>query len=76
MRRRIGRILRDWSRAGISTLEAARQEHESHIQEIAQKAPVLQTAQKQDAMLRYTPEERRATYSAAVVNFDEEDDGQ
>ena len=72
----IGRILRDWSRAGISTLEAARQEHESHIQGIAQKAPVLQTAQKQDAMLRYTPEERRATYSAAVVNFDEEDDGQ
>ena len=72
----IGRILRDWSCAGISTLEAARQEHESHIQGIAQKAPVLQTAQKQDAMLRYTPEERRATYSAAVVNFDEEDDGQ
>lgn len=33
----IGRILRDWSRAGISTLEAARQEHESHIQGIAQK---------------------------------------
>ena len=72
----IGRILRDWSRAGIATTEAARQEHESHVQGIAQKAPTLPTAQKQDAMLRYTPEERRATYSAAVVNFDEEDDGQ
>ena len=72
----IGRILRDWSRAGIATTEAARQEHESHVQSIAQKAPTLPTAQKQDAMLRYTPEERRATYSAAVVNFDEEDDGQ
>ena len=69
-------ILRNWSRADIHTLEAARQEHESHVQGIAQKAPVLQSAQKQDAMLRYTPEERRATYSAAVVNFDEEDDGQ
>ena len=72
----IGRILRDWSRAGITTTDAARQEHESHVQGIAQKAPTLPTAQKQDAMLRYTPEERRATYSAAVVNFDEEDDGQ
>ena len=72
----INTILRDWNRAGIHTLEAARQEHESHVQGIAQKAPTLPTAQKQDAMLRYTPEERRATYSAAVVNFDEEDDGQ
>lgn len=34
----IGRILRGWSRAGISTLEAARQEHESHIQGIAAKS--------------------------------------
>ena len=72
----IGRILRDWSREGIATTEAARQEHESHVQSIAQKTPTLPTAQKQDTMLRYTPEERRATYSAAVVNFDEEDDGQ
>lgn len=74
--RSINVTLESWNSMGIHTPDAARQEHESHVQSIAQKAPTLPTAQKQDTMLRYTPEERRATYSAAVVNFDEEDDGQ
>ncbi len=34
----IGRILRDWSRAGIATTEAARQEHESHLREAGRSA--------------------------------------
>lgn len=74
--RSINVTLESWDSMGIHTPDAARQEHEGHVQSIARKTPTLPTAQKQDAMLRYTPEERRATYSAAVVNFDEEDDGQ
>ena len=64
------RILADWQRAGIASVEAARAEHESHMRGAARLA---QTAQKQDTLLRYTPEQRRATYSAAVIDFDEED---
>lgn len=33
-----------------------------------------QSGRAQDTMLRYSPEERRETYSAAVVDFDEEDE--
>ena len=64
------RILSDWQRAGISTVEAARAEHDSHMRGGQQMA---QTGRQQDTLLRYTPEERRKTYSAAVLDFDEED---
>lgn len=63
----MNRILSDWQRAGIHTAEAARAEHDSHVRS-AQPA-----ARTQDVMQRYTPEERRKTYSAAVLDFDEED---
>lgn len=68
-----GRILADWQRAGIHTLEAARQEHESHLRGAPQTAPKQTPTKPQDAMLRYTPEQRRETYSAAVLDFDEEE---
>lgn len=64
----MNRILSDWQRAGIHTPEAARAEHDSHVMKTAQPA-----ARTQDVMQRYTPEERRKTYSAAVLDFDEED---
>lgn len=63
----MNRILSDWQRAGIRTTEAARAEHDSHVQKNAQPA------RTQDVMQRYTPEERKKTYSAAVLDFDEED---
>lgn len=73
----INRILSDWQRAGIASEEAARAEHESHVRGGAQgtTAPgaAAQGARAQDTLLRYTPEERRRTYSAAVLDFDEED---
>lgn len=64
------RILADWHRAGIDTEQAARAEHEAHVQ--GRKGNGTQGGDA--SMLRHTPEERRATYSAAVVNLDEEDD--
>ena len=63
----MNRILSDWQRAGIRTQEAARAEHDSHVQRNAQPA------RTQDVMQRYTPEERKKTYSAAVLDFEEED---
>ena len=63
----MNRILSDWQRAGVRTPEAARAEHDSHVQKNAQPA------RTQDVMQRYTPEERKKTYSAAVLDFDEED---
>ena len=68
----MNRILSDWHRAGITTVEAARAEHENHVKGGGQKA-FAQPARTQDTLLRYTPEERRKTYSAAVLDFDEED---
>ena len=67
-------VLGNWKRAGIATPEAARQEHEEHLRGILQTTQPVRVGHTQDTMLRYTPEERRATYSAAVVNFDEEDE--
>jgi len=67
----VNKILSDWQRAGISTLEGARAEHESHVRGAGTQAPAAVRAQ--DTMLRYTPEERRATYSAAELDLDEED---
>jgi len=68
----VNRILSDWHRAGISTVEAARAEHDSHVRGGGAK-PAPQAVRTQDTLLRYTPEERRKTYSAAVLDFDEED---
>ena len=67
----MNRILSDWHRAGIHTLEAARAEHDSHVR--GGQPAAAQTVRMQDVMQRYSPEERRATYSAAVLDFDEED---
>lgn len=69
----MNRILSDWSRTGIRTVEDARREHESHMRGGAQQPAPRQPARTQDVMQRYTPEERRQTYSAAVLDFDEED---
>ena len=68
----MNRILSDWHRAGIATVDAARAEHDSHVRSGGQRAAAL-PARTQDTLLRYTPEERRKTYSAAVLDFDEED---
>ena len=65
------RILCDWHRAGIASLQSAQAEHASHVQ--GRAAPSAQG--NASPMQRYTPQERRATYSAALVNLDEEDDG-
>ena len=61
------KILSDWQRAGIATVDAARAEHEAHMRVGGGKP-----AAAQEAMLRYTPQERKAAYSAAVVDLDEE----
>lgn len=63
------RILSDWQRAGIASVDAARAEHEAHMRMGGGAKPA---SAAQDAMLRYTPQERRATYAAAVVDLDEE----
>ena len=68
----MNRILSDWHRAGIATIEAARAEHDSHVRGGGAK-PAAQVMRTQDTLLRYTPEERKKTYSAAVLDFDEED---
>ena len=68
----VNRILSDWHRAGIATVDAARAEHDSHLRGNGAKA-AAQTVRAQDSLLRYTPEERKKTYSAAVLDFDEED---
>lgn len=67
----MNRILTDWSRAGIHTPEAARAEHESHARGAGPRSET--PARTQDTLLRYSPEQRRETYSAAVLDFDEED---
>ena len=56
----------------IATVEAARAEHDSHVRGGGAR-PAQPTVRTQDTLLRYTPEERRKTYSAAVLDFDEED---
>lgn len=69
----MSRILSDWRGAGIATPEAARAEHESHVRGAGQRPAAAPAARGQDVLLRHTPQERRATYSAAVVDFDEEE---
>jgi len=64
-------ILKQWHHAGVASTAAARAYHQSHAQ--SGKNPYAQPVRSQDTLLRYTPEERRATYSAAVLDFDEED---
>ena len=65
------RILVSWQQAGITNEAAAREEHEAHLRTGAGKG--VQTARTQDVLLRQTPQERRAAYSAAVVDLDEEE---
>ena len=67
----MNRILSDWHRAGIHTTEAAQAEYESHVRSAGAK--LQQTTKPQDTLLRYTPQQRRETYSAAVLDFDEEE---
>ena len=66
------RILVSWQQAGITTAAAAREEHEAHLRTGTGKG-VQSGAQSQDVLLRQTPQERRAAYSAAVVDLDEEE---
>lgn len=68
-----GRILSDWHRAGISTPEAARDEHEAHVRAAkpAQPAPTAPRAQDAFVHHHYTADD----YQRMVVDLDEEDDG-
>ncbi len=66
------RILQNWRAAGIATPEAARNEHENHLR--GGNAAPKAAPRLQDSYLRHTPEERRETYSAAMVNFFDEED--
>ena len=67
-----GRILSDWQRAGISTLEAARAEHESHVKSMPQSVGrTTQTAPQQDVMQRHAY--TQADYQRMVIDLDEED---
>lgn len=63
------RILVDWHRAGIMTLEAARAEHDSHIKGGARTAQ--QAVRTQDVMQRhqYTSDD----YRRMITDLDEED---
>lgn len=65
------RILSDWQRAGIATLDAARAEHESHVRGGASPAAPTQ-AKSQDVLMRHTY--TAADYQSMVVDLDEEDD--
>ena len=64
----MNRILSDWQRAGISTTEAARAEHDSHVRSGQQPT---QFVRKQDAMQRhqYTADD----YRSMITDLDEED---
>ena len=68
----MNRIRSDWQRAGIRTVDAAQAEHESHVRAAGGAKPAP-AAKPQDTLLRYTPEQRKETYSAAVLDFDEEE---
>ena len=69
--RTIDKILTQWNQAGIATVQEAQLEHGRHAAGGGQKAGG--TAGAQDQMARYTPEERRVTYGAALVDLDRED---
>lgn len=68
----IGRILRDWSRAGIATTEAARQEHESHLREAGRSVAGSTAPSGQGGFIKhnYTQDD----YKRMVVNLDDEED--
>ena len=65
----MNRILSDWHRAGISSVEAARAEHDSHVRGGCK--PALQTARMQDTMQRhqYTSDD----YRRMITDLDEEE---
>ncbi len=64
----IGRILSNWQRAGISTIEAAQREHEAHVGKSG-----AQTAQggRGETLMRHNYTE--ADYRGMVVDLDEEE---
>ena len=68
----IGRILRDWSRAGIATTDAARKEHESHLREAGRVAAGSAAPSGQGGFIKhnYTQDD----YKRMVVNLDDEED--
>ena len=68
-----GRILSDWHKAGISTPEAARAEHEAHVRAAKPALPAAAAPRAQDAFVHhhYTADD----YQRMVVDLDEEDDG-
>ena len=68
----IGRILRDWSRAGIATTEAARQEHESHLRDVGRPAQSAATPGAPNTFIKhnYTQDD----YKRMVVDLDDEED--
>lgn len=66
----MNRILSDWHCAGITTVEAARAEHESHVKGGGMK-PAVPIARTQDVMQRhqYTSDD----YRRMITDLDEED---
>ena len=68
----ISRILRDWSRAGISTVEAARQEHESHLRDAGRPAQSAAAPSTPNTFIKhnYTQDD----YKRMVVDLDDEED--
>ena len=69
----VDRILTQWNQAGIATVQEAQAEHNSHT--AGGNAKAGGAAGAQDQMARYTPEERRVTYGAALVDLDREGEG-
>lgn len=69
----IDKILTQWNQAGIATVQEAQEEHNRHAAGDNQKTGG--TTGAQDQMARYTPEERRMTYGAALVDLDREGEG-
>ncbi len=67
----IDRIVSDWHQAGIRTEREAKAEHEAHLS--AARQAHAGGAQAAAPMLRRTPQERRETYGAAVVDLYEEE---
>ncbi|MBQ7886064.1 MAG: DnaD domain protein [Clostridia bacterium] len=66
----MNRILSDWHRAAIATIEAARAEHDSHVRN-GNTRPAAQGIRTQDVMQRhqYTSDD----YRRMITNLDEED---
>lgn len=68
----ITRILTDWQRAGIYSIAEAKREHEAHVSGQPSARPAQAGGKPQDVLQRQTPEERRESYAAAILDFEEE----